>query len=356
MVALRLEALSAEFAQRGRATVAAVRDVTLDVPSGELLTLLGPSGCGKTTTLRMIAGFQAPSAGTLRIGGEDVTAVPANRRDIGFVFQNYALFPHLSVAENVAYGLRVRRKPDAAIGREVERVLGLVGLAGYGTRPPHELSGGQQQRVALARAIVIQPRLLLFDEPLSNLDAKLRVQMRDEIRSVQKLLGITTVYVTHDQEEAMAISDRIAVMQAGRVAQHGTAETLYRYPASRFVAGFLGRTNLLECVVVAHAPEGAVLEAGGQRLTLRLADPPPPGSAVAAVIRPEAIGIGPPGDGLPATVTASVYLGDKVEYGVEWLGRILQVVRSNPPEGERFVPGDTVSLTLPDQGVPLLLD
>ena len=282
MVALRLEGVSAAFAQTSGDAVNAVRDVTLTVPSGELLTLLGPSGCGKTTTLRMIAGFQTPSAGSLWIGGVDVTNVPASRRDIGFVFQNYALFPHLSVAENVAYGLRVRHKPRHAIETEVERVLDLVGLAGYGARPPHELSGGQQQRVALARAIVIQPRLLLFDEPLSNLDAKLRVQMRDEIRSVQKLLGITTVYVTHDQEEAMAISDRIAIMQAGRVAQYGTAEALYRHPTSRFVAGFLGRTNLIEGVIAAHEPGGAVLDAGGHRLRFWIEDPPNVGTAVVA--------------------------------------------------------------------------
>jgi iron(III) transport system ATP-binding protein len=354
MVALRLDHLSAEFAHAERATVAAVRDVTLDVPSGELLTLLGPSGCGKTTTLRIIAGFQAPSSGRLLIDGEDMTQVPANRRDIGFVFQNYALFPHLTVAENVAYGLRVRRRPAASVTQEVGRVLELVGLAGYGPRSPHELSGGQQQRVALARAIVIRTRLLLFDEPLSNLDARLRVQMRDEIRSVQKLLGITTVYVTHDQEEAMAISDRIAVMEAGQVAQYGAAEELYRRPASRFVAGFLGRTNLIEGVVASCDRGSVVVDVAGTPLVVRTLEGAAPGTAVAIAMRPEAIGIGPAGSGLAATVRSSTYLGDKVEYVVQWCGTPIHVVRSNPPAAERFRSGAAVSLTLPDEGIVLL--
>ena len=211
---IRLEGVSATMQDRNRGEITAVRNVDLDVRPGELLTLLGPSGCGKTTTLRMIAGFQEPSAGKISIAGRDVTHVAANQRDIGFVFQNYALFPHLTIFGNVAYGLQVRQQinqRDRARGR---RGAGTGGLAGFGERLPNELSGGQQQRVALARAIVIRPRVLLFDEPLSNLDAKLRVSMRSEIRSLQQTLKITTVYVTHDQEEAMAISDRIAVMEA----------------------------------------------------------------------------------------------------------------------------------------------
>ena len=354
MVALRMEGLSAEFIQLGRATVAAVRGVTLDVPSGELLTLLGPSGCGKTTTLRMVAGFQAPSAGRLLIDGEDVTDLPANKRDIGFVFQNYALFPHLTVAENVAYGLRVRRLDAATITTDVARVLGLVGLEGYGQRSPYELSGGQQQRVALARAIVIKPRLLLFDEPLSNLDARLRVQMRDEIRSVQRILGITTLYVTHDQEEAMAISDRIAVMEGGRVAQHGTAEELYRRPASRFVATFLGRTNLVDGTVVGREEGQTVVEAAGAQIWLNAADPPPTGTGVCMVFRPEAIEIRPDCAGLPAVVMSRLYLGEKTEYVVNWNDRPIHVVRSNPPADEHFAPGASVSLVLPSKDVMLL--
>jgi ABC-type proline/glycine betaine transport system ATPase subunit len=226
-IAIRLAGISKRFAHRVKGEVYAVRDVTLAIAPGELLTLLGPSGCGKTTTLRMIAGFEEPDAGTIVIGERDVTRLMANERNIGFVFQNYALFPHLSVFENVAYGLRVQKRPEAEIARTVGEVLALVGLSGYERQAPHQLSGGEQQRVALARAIVFRPRVLLFDEPLSNLDAKLRVQMREEIRDLQRRLGVTTVYVTHDQEEAMAISDRIAVMDRGEIVQIGSAEALY---------------------------------------------------------------------------------------------------------------------------------
>ncbi len=235
-VAIRLAGISKRFAHRVKGEVYAVREVTLAIAPGELLTLLGPSGCGKTTTLRMIAGFEEPDAGTIVIGERDVTRLMANQRNIGFVFQNYALFPHLSVFENVAYGLRVQKRPGAEIASAVGDVLALVGLTGYERQAPHQLSGGEQQRVALARAIVFRPRVLLFDEPLSNLDAKLRVQMREEIRDLQKRLGVTTVYVTHDQEEAMAISDRIAVMDRGEIVQIGSAEALYHSPASEFVA------------------------------------------------------------------------------------------------------------------------
>src|SRR5438445_3001109 len=208
-VALHVDGVSKRYLHRVKGEIYAARDVVLDVHPGEFLTLLGPSGCGKTTTLRMIAGFEQPDAGHIRFGGQDVTRVPANQRNIGFVFQNYALFPHLSVFDNVAYGLRVRGVAVAEVARRVGEVLAMVGLARYERQQPHQLSGGEQQRVALARAIVIRPRVLLFDEPLSNLDAKLRVEMRDEIRALQKRIGITTVYVTHHQEEAMPISDRI---------------------------------------------------------------------------------------------------------------------------------------------------
>jgi len=207
-VGVQVDGISKRYLHRVKGEIYAARDVRLDVPPGEFLTLLGPSGCGKTTTLRMIAGFETPDGGRIRFDGQDVTHLPANQRNIGFVFQNYALFPHLSVFENVAYGLRVRGLPADVAARRVGDVLALVGLAGYEQQFSAQLSGGEQQRVALARAIVIEPRVLLFDEPLSNLDAKLRVQMRQEIRALQRRLGITTVYVTHDQEEAMAVSDR----------------------------------------------------------------------------------------------------------------------------------------------------
>jgi iron(III) transport system ATP-binding protein len=227
-------------------TVRAVDGVNLTVGEAEFFTLLGPSGCGKTTLLRMIAGFCDLDSGQIRFGAKRIDTLPAHTRDIGMVFQNYAVFPNLTVAGNVAYGLKARKVPAADVARRVEEALSLVQLGGYGERWPHQLSGGQLQRVAIARALVIRPQVLLFDEPLSNLDARLRVSMRAEIRELQKSLGITAIYVTHDQEEAMSVSDRIALMQSGRLEQVGAPAEIYRQPASRFAAEFMGTTNLLE--------------------------------------------------------------------------------------------------------------
>ena len=234
-------------------TVRAVDNVDLVIEQGEFFTLLGPSGCGKTTLLRMIAGFSDLDGGEISIGGQRIDKLSAHRRDIGMVFQNYAVFPNLSVAGNVAYGLKARRVPPAEIATRVAEALALVQLSGYGDRQPHQLSGGQLQRVAIARALVIRPQVLLFDEPLSNLDARLRVSMRGEIRALQKSLGITAIYVTHDQEEAMAVSDRIALMNAGRLEQVGLPVDIYRKPATRFAAEFMGTTNLVEARVLGLA-------------------------------------------------------------------------------------------------------
>ena len=241
---LRIEGVSKRFHRGGQSDFAAVSDVSLSVEPGELLTLLGPSGCGKTTTLRMVAGFEQPDQGRIYIGDEDVTQLMVYRRSIGFVFQNYALFPHLTVFENVAYGLRVRRLSNAQVHAKVGGVLDLVGLPGYEQRFPHQLSGGEQQRVAVARAVVVEPQLLLFDEPLSNLDAKLRVQMRAEIHKLQRELGVTTIYVTHDQTEAMTMGDRVAVMLSGHLQQVDNPERLYERPANQFVAGFIGSPSM----------------------------------------------------------------------------------------------------------------
>jgi ABC-type Fe3+/spermidine/putrescine transport system ATPase subunit len=256
-------------------TVRAVDDVDLEVGEGEFFTLLGPSGCGKTTLLRMIAGFCELDAGEIRFGGERIDRLPAHVRDIGMVFQNYAVFPNLTVAGNVAYGLKARKVAGPETHRRVEEALALVQLAGYGGRWPHQLSGGQLQRVAIARALVIRPRVLLFDEPLSNLDARLRVSMRTEIRDLQKSLGITAIYVTHDQEEAMSVSDRIALMNAGKLEQVGAPVDIYRHPVTRFAAEFMGTTNLV--------PARALGREGGEQLlslrpeALRLATEAPSG-------------------------------------------------------------------------------
>jgi len=352
---IRIERVSKRFAHRVKGEVYAVRDVSLAVRPGEFLTLLGPSGCGKTTTLRMIAGFERPDTGRVFIGEQDVTDLMANQRYIGFVFQNYALFPHLPVFENVAYGLRVKGMAEAEIGRAVRDVLQMVGLGGYDRQFPHQLSGGEQQRVALARAIVIRPRVLLFDEPLSNLDARLRVHMRQEIQQLQKQLSITAVYVTHDQEEAMAISDRIVVMNQGVIMQEGTAEDLYRHPASDFVAQFIGRTNLLTGRVLDVSPAGLELEVAGQRLRLSEQElQPARGQLVRLVIRPEAIALCAPGPGggLAGTVVSRTFLGEKVEYQVQVAGEVLQATSYNPQSV--FAPGQPVAVQLPTSGIPLL--
>ncbi len=238
------------FAAGTRREVRAVDDFSLAVERGELVTLLGPSGCGKTTTLRILAGFELPTSGDVYIEGQKMTHVPPQKRPTCMVFQSYGLFPHMTVFENVAYGLKVRRLPRREIKKRVSEVLSLVGLQGLEDRGVGQLSGGQQQRVALCRAIVIQPKVLLFDEPLSNLDAKLRKGTREQIRRIQKELGITSLYVTHDQAEAMSISDRIAVMNAGRLQQLGTAEEIYARPANRFVADFIGEANFLTAKVL----------------------------------------------------------------------------------------------------------
>jgi iron(III) transport system ATP-binding protein len=315
-IGVHVDGVSKRFAHRVKGEIYAARDVNLAVQPGEFLTLLGPSGCGKTTTLRMVAGFEKPDAGRIRFGAQDVTHLPANQRNIGFVFQNYALFPHLSVFENVAYGLRVRGQAGDMINQGVGEVLALVGLAGYEKQFSGQLSGGEQQRVALARAIIIRPRVLLFDEPLSNLDAKLRGQMRQEIPTCSAVSPSRPF--TSRQEEAMAVSDRIAVMNQGTVVQEGTAEDLYHRPASEFVARFVGRVNLVPGRVEAVAVDtlkiaalGTVIGVPGFTAGFAAGDP------VRLVVRPEAIAMLPPSAGPPhATIESRMFLGEKVEYSL----------------------------------------
>ena len=353
---VKLADVSVVFRHQGRGDVAAVKSLDLDIRPGEFLTLLGASGCGKTTVLRMVAGFQRPTSGRVLIGDKDVTQLAANRRDIGFVFQNYALFPHLSVFENVAYGLRVKRLDESDIRQRVEDGLQQVGLQGFGDRMITELSGGQQQRVALARAIVIRPDVLLFDEPLSNLDAQLRIQMRSEIRRLQKELNITAVYVTHDQEEAMAISDRIAIMNAGQIVQIGTAEDLYLRPAARFVATFLGDANLIGGKVIDAGMDRLTLGIDGWRWDIATSERHPAGANVLAVVRPEAIRLSETESNLKGRIVTSTYLGAKVEYLVRVGDQTLQVVQSNPTRGSRFAEGAEVGVSLPHAYVHILKD
>lgn len=303
-------------------SVLAVDRVSLQIEPGELVTLLGPSGCGKTTILRIVAGLETATDGQVFIGETDVTRLPPNARDVTMMFQSYALFPHLSVFENVAYGLRVIKTAEAEIGRAVEEVMELVGMTGMSGRSPSALSGGQQQRVALARSLVLNPKVLLFDEPLSNLDAKLRKRMREEIRLLQQRLGITAIYVTHDQAEALAISDRIVVMDRGHIAQIGTPLELYHEPANRFVAGFIGETNFLTGTIETAADGWVDLRIGSQPLRVKSRRGSPGPVTVSA--RPEAIRIHPDGDGLPGTIQKVSYLGSAADYTVETaLGAIL---------------------------------
>ena len=356
-VGVRVDGVSKRYVHRVKGEVYAARDVRLDVRPGEFLTMLGPSGCGKTTTLRMIAGFEKPDAGRIRFDGQDVTDLPANQRNIGFVFQNYALFPHLSVFENVAYGLRVRGLGSDVIASSVARVLTLVGLSGYEQQFSGQLSGGEQQRVALARAIVIEPRVLLFDEPLSNLDAKLRVQMRQEIRALQRRLGITTIYVTHDQEEAMAVSDRIVVMDHGTVVQEGTAEDLYYRPATPFVAGFIGRVNLIAGTVAAASDGRRGVAALGVVIPLPpVAGNVAPGDKVHLVLRPEAIAIAANGEAgsIGGKVVSRTFLGEKIEYLLDVGGTTLQSVRYNAGPHDVVAEGEQVRLTIATDGVGVL--
>ena len=322
--------------------------VSLRVPRGTLTTLLGPSGCGKTTTLRMIAGLEAPTSGRIVIAGRDVTELPASERDVSMVFQSYALFPHMSVLANVAYGLDVARVPRAQARDRARAAMAAVGLVDLDRRLPSELSGGQQQRVALARALVLEPAVLLFDEPLSNLDARLRRSMREEIRGLQQRLGLTVAYVTHDQEEAMAVSDQVIVMNRGRIAQAGTPRELYERPRSEFVAGFMGEAVLFDAIAL---PEGTIRLGP---LTLRPTLPCAPGKARLA-IRPEAWQVRAPGVGpLAATVAKTAYLGGARETTFDTeLGAIFVV---SADEGSAIKAGDAASLDLGRHGHSVLGD
>jgi putative spermidine/putrescine transport system ATP-binding protein len=272
----------------------AVRDLSLDVAPGELVSLVGGSGCGKTTTLRMIAGFEIPDAGQILFDERPVNDVPPRRRGVGIVFQSYALFPTMTVGENIAFGLRVARWPEERLRQRVAEMVALIKLPGLGGRYPYQLSGGQQQRVALARALAIRPQVLLLDEPLSALDAKIRLRLRSELRKIQQDLGITALYVTHDQEEALSIADRIAVMREGRIEQIGTPEEIYAAPRSDFVADFIGISNLLACRVIS-AREGLV-EWEGERLRVPLAGQPD-GASIVISLRPERLSLAAEGAG-----------------------------------------------------------
>ena len=301
----------------------AVNGISLNIEQGEFFTLLGPSGCGKTTLLRMIAGFNTVDGGEICFDEQVINTLPAHKRDIGMVFQNYAIFPHLNVADNVAYGLKARKVPKEQITPRVDEALRMVQIDQLKARQPNELSGGQQQRVALARAFVIEPGVLLMDEPLSNLDAKLRVQMRTTIKKLQRRLGITTIYVTHDQEEALAISDRIAVMKEGNIMQIGRPEEIYRKPANPFVANFIGVSNFVDCTVDGQDPKAASVKLhDGYSFQMPLRAPYSGDVILSA--RPEQLFFSE--KGIPGKVNLSVFLGDFIQYEVQLhTGQVLEL-------------------------------
>ncbi|WP_112590057.1 ABC transporter ATP-binding protein [Ochrobactrum sp. 3-3] len=336
---LQLKALTKLYGNNYRA----VDDLHLDLPRGKLLGLLGPSGCGKTTTLRMIAGLASISDGSILIDGNDISRRPPHQRDIGLVFQNYALFPHMTVAENVAFGLDMRKVGKAEAKQRVEEALEMVRLPGYGSRKPKEMSGGQQQRVALARALVIRPRILLLDEPLSNLDAKLRDDMRIEIREIQKRLDITTVFVTHDQVEALTMCDVVGVMDSGKLAQLGSPEEIYEKPSSLFVAKFVGRANVHDCEIV----DENVCRLGSAAYRCNTHGKSRGSGQIA--IRPHRINLTPNRDrNLVSVVTNSAhgvverttYIGDIVQYDIEIEGACLKVEVPTASAGHAFHTGD----------------
>jgi ABC-type Fe3+/spermidine/putrescine transport system ATPase subunit len=347
VTSIRLEGISKSFPG-----VKALEGIELAIEKGEFFTLLGPSGCGKTTLLRVIAGFYIQDAGHVYLGEECIDAVPPHRRDTGMVFQNYAVFPHMTVFENVAFGLRNRHVPREQLRQRVTQVLAMARLSGFERRTPDQLSGGQQQRVGLARAMVIEPRVLLMDEPLSNLDAKLRIEMRLEIRDLQKQLGLTTVYVTHDQEEALVISDRIAVMKAGRILQIGRPWEIYKNPRNTFVASFVGAMNFVEADALGGAAVALGVQAGG-RSKVQLAFRPEELSLVAA-------GTPLSGDGavaerplvrIPGTLRKYTFTGPLISYAVECDGAVLVVERHHPGPTDLLAERSRVEVLVPTEAI-----
>lgn len=331
----------------------AVDDVSLDIEAGTFVTLLGPSGCGKTTTLRMIAGFESPDAGEIYLGDEAINELTPNKRDTAMVFQSYALFPHYNVYDNVAYGLKLRHVPKDEMHERIMKLLDLVELTGMESRMTNQLSGGQQQRVALARALVVEPSVLLFDEPLSNLDAKLRVSMRTEIRRIQQKLGITAIYVTHDQAEAMSISDKIIIMKNGIVEQMGSPTEIYYHPCNEFVADFIGEANFLTGVIESTSADRCVMNIDGSRVELANPSGFPIGKECKVVLRPEAARIGDQGL-LPCKVTLSCFMGAYQNYHVMVGDMLVKITDYCPVNKKVYDVGDTAYISFEDNCIHIL--
>lgn len=343
--------------QSGKNALAAVDNVSVKVREGELVTLLGPSGCGKTTTLRMIAGFEIPTSGKIFIDEKEISMIPPNQRPTTMVFQNYALFPHMTVFENISYGLKIHKESAQNIKEKTEKIINLVDLKGLSKRSPAHLSGGQQQRVSLARSLIMEPKVLLLDEPLSNLDAKLRVSTRLEIRRLQQRLGITSVYVTHDQEEAMTLSDRVVIMNAGKIQQVGTPQEIYAYPNNYFVADFIGKANFMAGKVhkvltskkVEIEVKGYIFKIALHNLSFKVGD------KILLLVRPEAVDLKPK---IPQSITGIIqqiiYLGSHLVYKIKVEDDIFTVEVANPQDQKNFSTREEVSLCLKENSLHIL--
>lgn len=348
--------LEIQNVQKHFAMTTAVENFNLDVERGEFVSFLGPSGCGKTTTLRMIAGFEFPSTGVIRVNDADITHRPPNKRNVGMVFQSYALFPNMTVSENIAFGLNVAHKPKEQVKKRVDEMLKMIALPQLGNRYPYQLSGGQQQRVALARALAIQPQLLLLDEPLSALDAKIRVSLRTEIRSIQRQLGITTIYVTHDQEEAMSLSDRIVVMSQGRMEQVGTPFQIYNFPATPFVASFVGTLNQIKARVV--EPTSGKLDLEGQTIQTAKGVDHSAGDTIGIALRPEMISMngksGADVNHLEVTIEDTMFLGSIVRTRARIRDSVISFDTFNNPHLALPNRDEKISVSFPREAVLVL--
>lgn len=353
-VKVEIKNLTKTFITNKNDQVKAVDNISLTINPGEFVCLLGPSGCGKTTTLRMLAGFEIPTDGEILIGDKNVANLTPDKRDTAMVFQNYALFPHMNVYDNISYGLKIQKLPKEEIKQRVEKILNLMKMEDFAHRVPSEMSGGQQQRVSLARALIMESGVLLFDEPLSNLDAKLRIHMRDEIRKIQKQVGISSIYVTHDQEEAMGLSDKIVIMKDGRIQQVGSPREVYQKPINAFVAQFIGRANILDGKIVGEKGSNVILDVHGVQYETEKTTGHAVGDAVKFMIRPEAFIIG--GKDFQADVTKSVFMGSHHEYEVSIFGETFEISENNPMRKVTVGVGGKLNFSMDPNSIHILED
>ena len=351
-IKVELKGLTKTFITNKNEQVKAVDNVDLTINPGEFVCLLGPSGCGKTTTLRMLAGFEIPTSGEIFIGDKNVANLTPDKRDTAMVFQNYALFPHMNVYDNIAYGLKLQKLSKAEIKERVAKILKLMKMEDFASRVPSEMSGGQQQRVSLARALIMESGVLLFDEPLSNLDAKLRLHMRDEIRKIQKQVGISSIYVTHDQEEAMGLSDKVVIMKDGAIQQVGAPREIYQKPVNEFVAQFIGRANILEGKIVAEKDSTVSLDYNGVVYETEKTTGHKAGDDVKFMIRPESFIIG--GADFKAPVTKSVFMGSHHEYEAELFGSVFEISENNPMRKVTIDVGEELSFSMDPNSIHIL--